>query len=350
MANRTKRVEWIDLAKGLAILLMIIGHVQLIPWEPYRKIIFSVHMPLFFIVAGYFSKPELTGKTVLKWCRQLLIPYLVTCLLTAGVYFVKQGEISLAEELYRCFWGSGVVALYGPGVPITGETFIPMLGAIWFLPCMFFGKVLFTLLLRLTPKWPEPLRGVIVLLMTALGYAIGLQWKIPLNLDIALFCTVFFYAGYLVRRSPFTERPSEIMPIIYMLLWLLAIKLGGLQLANRSYGSIGCVTLVVIGAIAGTLVLFIVCRRVLGRLRGVSAFLRFCGKNSLYILCIHHLETTFFMWETLLPSRGNPTVDLLLGVAVAVLRIGIAVGICWLLVGFTAKINKSFCHSEKNRI
>ena len=53
-----KRIEWIDISKGIAILLVIFGHVSILPWAPYKKLIFSVHMPLFFIVAGLTASGE----------------------------------------------------------------------------------------------------------------------------------------------------------------------------------------------------------------------------------------------------------------------------------------------------
>ena len=46
----TKRIAWIDMAKAIAILLMVIGHEasgNIYTW------IFSFHMPLFFILSGY---------------------------------------------------------------------------------------------------------------------------------------------------------------------------------------------------------------------------------------------------------------------------------------------------------
>lgn len=47
---------WIDIAKGLAILLMIIGH-ELRPQSHLYVLIFSFHMPLFFILSGYTARP-----------------------------------------------------------------------------------------------------------------------------------------------------------------------------------------------------------------------------------------------------------------------------------------------------
>jgi len=47
-----KRVDWIDVARGIAILLVIIGHT--VPFESFtRVIIYSMHMPIFFILSGY---------------------------------------------------------------------------------------------------------------------------------------------------------------------------------------------------------------------------------------------------------------------------------------------------------
>ena len=59
MKDKT-RLEYLDAAKGLGILLVILGHIY--AWNPNinRKIlvtwIYSFHMPLFFIVSGMLIK------------------------------------------------------------------------------------------------------------------------------------------------------------------------------------------------------------------------------------------------------------------------------------------------------
>lgn len=47
----SQRLEWIDIAKGFACLLVIVGHTISPESAPYRYI-FSFHMPLFFIWLG----------------------------------------------------------------------------------------------------------------------------------------------------------------------------------------------------------------------------------------------------------------------------------------------------------
>ena len=53
-----ERNEIIDIMKGIGIIAVIIGHMWNVPEVPYRNFIFSFHMPLFFLIAGYFYKPN----------------------------------------------------------------------------------------------------------------------------------------------------------------------------------------------------------------------------------------------------------------------------------------------------
>ena len=46
-----KRIDWLDIAKGIAILCIIIGHS--FGKNRIGVFIFSFHMPLFFILSGY---------------------------------------------------------------------------------------------------------------------------------------------------------------------------------------------------------------------------------------------------------------------------------------------------------
>ena len=49
------RIAWIDIAKAIAIFAMIEGHV--VAYGGYaRNLIYSFHMPLFFILTGFTIK------------------------------------------------------------------------------------------------------------------------------------------------------------------------------------------------------------------------------------------------------------------------------------------------------
>lgn len=60
-SGRTVRLPYMDVAKGMGILCVIIGHMGN---EAINRIIFSLHMPLFFLISGYFLSNRLTPKEV----------------------------------------------------------------------------------------------------------------------------------------------------------------------------------------------------------------------------------------------------------------------------------------------
>ena len=89
-----KRIEWIDSARGIAILLVVIGHVLggytgNYGLPQYQRIInllvdiiYSFHMPLFFMISGYvfglkkynWSKSNYVVFVKYK-AKTLLVPY-----------------------------------------------------------------------------------------------------------------------------------------------------------------------------------------------------------------------------------------------------------------------------------
>ena len=85
LAKNKERDITFDIMKGIGILLVLLGHVWGIPTV--NHIITSFHMPMFFMVAGYFSKsysPEISISTTVKhYAKRLIPPYLVTMLAIA---------------------------------------------------------------------------------------------------------------------------------------------------------------------------------------------------------------------------------------------------------------------------
>lgn len=59
------RIEYIDITRGLAMLLVILGHCNMFIDAPLNKFILSFHMPLFFFISGIFAKS--TSNKELFW-------------------------------------------------------------------------------------------------------------------------------------------------------------------------------------------------------------------------------------------------------------------------------------------
>lgn len=86
MMTKTGRDVTFDVLKGIAILAMIAGHC-FIPL-PLHHFIYIWHMPLFFLISGYFFHEKPGGVVIRGICRGLLAPYAVTAMFIWSVYFL----------------------------------------------------------------------------------------------------------------------------------------------------------------------------------------------------------------------------------------------------------------------
>ena len=71
------RNYWLDVAKGVTIILMVLGHSS-IP-DVLSRFIYAFHMPLFFISSGWvtnFTKYNIVD-FILHKARTLLLPYII---------------------------------------------------------------------------------------------------------------------------------------------------------------------------------------------------------------------------------------------------------------------------------
>lgn len=89
-------VKWATISKGLGIILVAAGHYFPVNspdyWVEFRSIVYSFHMPLFFVIAGYFAKAvEPSGylDMINKKLRRLVIPFLSAAVLLFVIKFVS---------------------------------------------------------------------------------------------------------------------------------------------------------------------------------------------------------------------------------------------------------------------
>ena len=70
------REPWIDVARGIAILLVVLGHSIGVLEDPLNRFILSFHMPLFFFISGLTAKSQGREyfKTFYNKARGILIP------------------------------------------------------------------------------------------------------------------------------------------------------------------------------------------------------------------------------------------------------------------------------------
>ena len=302
MENK-KRVDWIDGAKGIAILLTIIGHS--VSYGRYgssvRGLIFSFHMPLFFILscATYrcsANMSEYKAKTI-RAAKHLLTPVLVTyVIITAYQCFQDHGLFANVD-----FWkGKLYTLIYSSGVNYTFYNFeVPAMGIPWFFFALFLGRTVFDFLHM---KFKDKGTLLVVCSLTSMiGIVVGRQEFLPFSLDIALAVMLFFYVGNSIK-----ENGAGITPPgnVFMLgiIWLVTLWLAFpdyevpsyLELAGRRYTLF---PICYVTAIAGTLFI--------GKLSAslckagkIFQPILYIGKNSMTLLYIHILDGIWYqLWN-----------------------------------------------------
>ena len=89
--NKKERIVWIDQLRAIAMFFVVLGHVAL-PKEV-QSVIYSFHMPLFFIISGLTLNDEKIRRTPMKeyiWNKfqKLMIPYLWMCFAMFPLWYV----------------------------------------------------------------------------------------------------------------------------------------------------------------------------------------------------------------------------------------------------------------------
>lgn len=96
-----KREIWLDYLKCIAIFLVIWGHVLLNCVTNDLKynvagIIYSIHIPLFLVISGYFIKDKSIIDTLKIIFRRFFIPYVVWCVIMSLFYLGKERLMNIS--------------------------------------------------------------------------------------------------------------------------------------------------------------------------------------------------------------------------------------------------------------
>lgn len=135
------RIEFIDIIKGLAIILVVIGHTSPNRTEilPYKSIIYAFHMPLFFILSGIFvatRRENYSLKTLKDFIHKNFIALIVPFLIWGTIYM----DFSFSNLAYLCF-GSWINFAH-----------IHTLTSLWFIIVLFVARIYIELFYMLINK------------------------------------------------------------------------------------------------------------------------------------------------------------------------------------------------------
>lgn len=220
------RLQWLDVTKSLAIILMVLGHTS-IP-NVISNFIFAFHMPVFFLASGWCTHWEkYTYKDFfLRRCRTLLLPFTIYSLCVIGVSYLVGEALFLWEKGWQGY-------------------------ALWFVPVLFVASLVAKLIMEI-----KHVLGKVSAMVLFLGVGVILSYfrvNLPWTLSTVPYATFLILLGtYLNRFEAFVSKPKWYILLGGFLIVALVSHFWRLDLA---WNHITPVIILTIGALAGSAML-----------------------------------------------------------------------------------------------
>ncbi len=270
--QKRQRIAYIDVAKGIVIFLMVVGHSYSKP-NNIITYIYSFHMPFFFLISGvlYGYRVQNGGHLILNFNRKvktLLLPYVIW------------------GALYKLFLA--VFQIIGGGrvsdtLLKNGKEFIELKsGAMWFLPVMFIAFLIFLFIYKMKKV------GYVIFVVIMF---IGMLAPETNNPYLDALYRAFVGSGFIVIGfygcKVFQYRMSgPALGVLFAINLFLVFINGKVDLLTRVFHNY---ILYVIVACVGSYLLLSFARLLtehLGSKKWVEK-IEYAGKSSIEILCLH---------------------------------------------------------------
>ena len=283
-----ERFDYLDVSRGIVIILMLIGHSG----APSLVIqaISGFHMPFFFILSGYLYNHDKYNQLGIKqlikkkW-KAYVIPYFVlsfiNLIINIPVELVKglRGGVLLTSTVHHIFW-----IFYSWGSASRTPNCTPL----WFLLCLFITSIFFYYLLTIKSISLQIVICVFAVVFDVILCKLRVP-QLPWHIDIALLGVVFMYIGFKIKELKIMER------IEYRLSFIIISNILGFYciFTNPTIeinpNIINNVVLLYVGSISTTFSILLLCKYYVKR----CAFLEYLGKNTIPIMGFNYAINTY---------------------------------------------------------
>ena len=212
-----KRLNFVDMAKGIAIVIIVLYH--LVAPGVFASILAHL-MPgalvLFFFCSGYFYRPGKRSfqENVTSRAKSLIVPFFKYSLafwLVGTLYLVITGSAPFVETLYclrnflgGCIWNRTIQNWFQWEYYSLGKRYL-FLADFWFLIALFFSGLLFFPVADATLQSKSRTLLAVAALLTATGLMRGFDVALPYNLQLVPFWSAIMLLGAFAGRNGLFE-------------------------------------------------------------------------------------------------------------------------------------------------
>jgi len=252
------RIVWIDIAKGITIILMVIGHSTIPSWL--SSFIWSFHMPLFFIASGWTTKIRMysNGEFIKRKTINLLIPFISYSLI-----------VLIVESIMGILDISAWVKIGWHGY------------ALWFIPVLFVSSILAKIILDVDNQVLIVLCGIVLALVGS--FFCHEEISLPWTMSSVPLATFFIITGACCRNITIFKSH---LTILCLIITILISQKWRLDMASNH---ILPIIPIVVGAIAGTFMVFSISTFIAKYAKTMSKCLGAIGRETFMILAFSQI-------------------------------------------------------------
>lgn len=286
------RMNWLDFAKGIAMISVVLGHA-LDDDSSLSKLIYSFHMPFFFIMAGYLLNLDKWGGAenfksfAAKLFKRLLVPYYLTNILFFPIWFVVCHELGHLNYFWE--WCTYKPLNFFTEIFIGDGTNL-VLGQLWFLPTLFLTQIILIFLYNHLIKIGAKIFLFAVAIVSCAGFVIKNFFLLLMGLDIAFAMQIFLLAGILIRKHKvFDKMDFKLCGALILILLGVFYFNETIDVNTRIYGN---PLLFYAGGLAGTLLVM----KLSALIANVNIFsvISYCGRQTMMVLVMHTILLNIF--------------------------------------------------------
>lgn len=281
--NETQRIEWIDIAKGIGILLVILGHSVKFGGA-IHNLIFSFHMPLFFVLSGITYKQKDNKTFICMKLKTLIMPYIIFSL------------IGFVLSVMIPSWRNGLsIKTVIKDIYLTSPNAVNV-SSIWFLVSLFWVVIVFNFIQKFNKNIQYIIIGVCLVLGFIYSNRIHMitflpEGRLPFNIDTSLIALTFFAAGVWLKKIITDKKLFFVNCVLFIISFALngRVNLHGLTFHNP--------LLYLLESISGTIILIFICFMLSTKIKRkmITAPLNWMGKHSLVIMGIQAIAVRVYV-------------------------------------------------------
>ena len=238
-----KRIDWIDVSKGIGIILVVFAHALTVNTYSWN-VIQQFHMPLFFILSGFLFKEEIISKKyLLKKIKSLWFPFVIVNAITIIMLSFHQTYLYIFKHLIKIFLMLETTDLFG---------------TTWFLQSLFYISILASILYILLRKYDKNRKIIINFILIAIFMMLG--FFIPIksyHISATIMGMAYYLLGYNFKLLDIPNKFFSLSMIkkivVFIVCILLLFSIAKINFVSFSKGTYFYSILSVISAISGIL-------------------------------------------------------------------------------------------------